>query len=347
MPDYRLVQHQPITLMARRVVVSVSAAGTQPTASVSVVAENLDFPPAHSLGPMRWLLQPVVGPVEATVTLRIEPSAGTVFPSGARFDVLLEFVEDNNAPTRDLIRIAGVDASGLSALAVARMTPVAGGSTATVRIVAPDVQGDVNLELSTTARGAVGACRAIIGSRRAAPEDRCKIRLVVDSSASMTSWTESGLVADVVEYLRGVDVVVGRGDSFEVYLADEELAHITATDPHWGELVTTAARQRGRRIGFRSAWPALRESSDSGTVTFIVTDGPPGDLPDLASSGELNHLIMLCDEPTLEAFGTEMTVPHTCWGTARLDVDDARVSVVIGNVVSGCLKPRHAYGKVN
>lgn len=337
MADFQLAPANPLTLPSRRIKVHVTALGPAGSVSVSLLSDNLGFPPAHSLTEWQWLVQPVTDGNSDPVTIRLSPAGASTFPSGARFEITLEFVGDDVSPAEDLVYLTTRDASGLDLMDVVQLTPVGTEATPGVRMLVPS-DAISTRGLTSQAQDAFTAVRRVLGVDGLSASEAVQVTVLLDGSASMKPFMESGLVSGVIEVLRGLSAVVAPEGGFAVLIADDEVTSVSADDPDWGEAVTAAMRGRGARVGFRSSRPELGNLRTERAVTYVVTDGPPADLTDLTAAGRQNHVVMLCSEATLRAWALDPDLPYTVWNPTVPSPQGPYLTSLVISLLHGCLE---------
>jgi hypothetical protein len=336
MADFHLTPDSPLTLPSRRVKVHVTAIRPAGAFDLSLQSENRGFPPAYPLTDRQWLVQMVTVGNTDPVTLRLIPRGNSTFPSGARFEITMQFVGDEESPATDIVHLTTRDASGLDMLDAVEFAPVGVAAVPGVRMTVPSDDATPR-HLSTQAQASFTVARRVLGVDRLPASEALQVTVLVDGSASMSSFCRSGLVGDLIEVLRGLSAVVAPPAGFTVYVADEAAIKVSAEDPEWGEAVTVALHDRGARVGFRSARPELVQVNGQRSVTYVVTDGIPADLFDLTAAGAKNHVVMVCSQAALRAWAPDPDLSLTVWDPAVRYIREPELSVLVTSLLDGCM----------
>lgn len=152
------------------------------------------------------------------------------------------------------------------------------------------------------------------------------ISVLLDDSASMSCWFDSGRIGDIVEAFYGVSQALDTIDDFHVILGAVPISH--GNEPR--RALEDAWAATGHRTGFDAGALAPRSPS---AVTFVVTDAPPADLEHLENRherGDLRHLVLLMEPDAYAACAVQTSVPVTVWAPGTIP-DENLVRSLLSN----------------
>ncbi|GGK99789.1 hypothetical protein GCM10007382_19670 [Salinibacterium xinjiangense] len=349
MPTYVLEPNTPAKLEANRPLRFQVHAGAL-TGEVLFAATDVTGAPLGRTVTRRGTL--VIPKLADYTSVTVSRLSGGVFPANTVLDLTIAYEGALHADAVTLvakIEVSGIPSRQLAALRVA---------DGVVSVVYEDESNGERPPLTGLALLAQLATREILGVSAVDPTAAINMAVVIDGSASMLAPTNDGGVGALVEVLAGLSSVVAPNRTVRAALVGNAVEWIISDSR-----ATLAADVRRAQIsatlstGFRSADPGLiGHRPDENTVTWVLTDGLPSDLPELRLAdgieGEARHLVLFADVQAVRLQG-EAGIPTTLVqpvgseeGIAgRLEYDPANLRRTIKSLLAGCFVPGTPYAK--
>jgi hypothetical protein len=323
MPTYQLTGDAAATIPAAALAVRVHLpgdSGIEPPGIVPmrdgrvVVTAEIRRPPGSGI-PL------IVDGLTAPLTLRLRAQGSASFPAGTIVDLSLT-AEFTRSADPYLVRVAGIDLSGLPWYDVAELTP----TSTTLSIVRLDGSDE---PLHGIAKEAHDVARTLLRSDALDPESEVDLQVVVDGSASMLRWAANGLLGEVLQAIGGIDHVIGHDRVLDIRLTSERQWRRISADE--ASAVVDDILAGPRRTEVVHTWQASTERA----ATVVVTDmTPPGWDP-----GRRDCCVVLCpaDAQQLLATGQRVVAVSPEWEGAERMMDEAGVAALVGGVLEAVL----------
>jgi hypothetical protein len=316
MPTFQLTDDRMVSIPAAPLAVRVYLASGSGRSGIEVAAVRGSKPVEtdevrrSTGGEIRMILVSVA----EVMVLRLQPQEGRSFPPNTMVELNLsaEFSRSSD-PYR--VVLSEVDLSGLPWRDVAELSP--NGPMVQIRMLA----GEGTL-LHGIAKEAHDAARVVLQRDSLNPEDVVDLQVVVDSTASMISWAENGLLGAVMDAVGGIDHVIGKDSLLDIRLSkDHAWRRISADD---ASLLARELIDAPRLTGLLGNTPVATEH----TATILVTDMCPSDW----APGPRDCCVVLCQREAapLLAHGVQVVSVSPPWDASKVIEDDELVSFVSG-----------------
>lgn len=286
--------------------------------SLSVPGTGFDVTLNHSTDPARLVLVSSTG--EATAheggrtfyhrpdvdgtTLQVESVNGLEFSPMAKAFITLKPVGGD-----ETILLTDLDVGGHRLVEVASLRAVDDDSSEI------STMGGANVTVPPMVRQAQLATAAALGLRGNKLRSRQSrdIAVVIDGTASMTTWLREGALAGVTQCISGVDLVVGHDERVDLRVAGSKQPWRTVAAME----VPEGLGQQFDLIGKISRVDLYNPAPPSGRAWCVVTDHAPESPPP-----EVSLVIVLCGRGAGEVIATASGDPRVFC----LEVEQERVT---------------------
>lgn len=312
MPTYMLEPGTAVLLPAKTLLVEVQSVDPQaklPLVRVQPAAGAGHQPVVREQGG-RFVLQGLDGPS----VVRLVPPAGVdLFGPGTVVSVTVDSWESRDSR----VVLNGVDVSGLRSFDLVEVEP-AGTNLRLTAVGTADETQRPDVPLHPLAQLARDAARQVLGVPQVEPDAAVDVTAVIDISASMRHNISAGEVLATLQLLTGLAGVIAPARRFRVALRGARNQWLPDSPPaDLAAAAQSALEQAPLSSGFRSS--SIPAEQGARSLTFLITDGVPADLPTTVADAEndhgLRHLIML--QPA-GADEVDLGLPYTLLPVADL-----------------------------